>query len=232
MNYHSLSEQVKHFSLAFFNAPENQYLPYHNLVHTEGVVKAAIQIGNHYQLDDHDFFIVLAAAWFHDMGYFSADPANHEKTGAEKAGIFLKDLDVDEQTITKVQECIRATRLPQSPANLLEQIVCDADMFHLGTDEFQERNKLMRKERETAFNNRVSKEDWRKGTINLFQTHQYHTEYCKLLLNKKKQENLEKLLEKQQDVSEKKSIVPLMEKEAETIAEKPKKKKEKEKDKR
>src|SRR3954451_20504814 len=122
MDYHSLADQVKHYSIAFFNAPENQYLSYHNLVHTEGVVNAAIQIGNHYQLNDEDFFIVLTAAWFHDMGYFSDDPGNHERMGAEKAAAFLKEREVDDLIVGKVQACIRATRMPQSPANLLEEI--------------------------------------------------------------------------------------------------------------
>ncbi|MEO7768419.1 MAG: phosphohydrolase, partial [Ferruginibacter sp.] len=129
MNYHALAEQVKQYSLAFFDAPENQYLPYHNLAHTEAVVKAAIQIGNHYQLVDPDFFIILTAAWFHDMGYFSEDPSHHEKKGAEKAAVFLNDAGVDEPTISKVQACIIATKLPQSPVNLLEQIICDSDLF-------------------------------------------------------------------------------------------------------
>ncbi|MEO5891179.1 MAG: Pycsar system effector family protein [Ferruginibacter sp.] len=235
MNYHSLAEQVKQYSLTFFNATENQYLQYHNIVHTEGVVKAAIQIGNHYQLNDQDFLIVLAAAWFHDTGYFSGDPANHEQRGADKAAEFLKGLEVDDATISKVQRCILATKLPQSPVTLLEQIVCDADLFHLGTDDFPERNKLMRKECEAFFTNPVSKEDWRKSSIKLMQSHQYHTEYCKLLLNKKKQENLDKLLQKEQEVTEKKAIVllpsPVPEPSPEPAPEKLKKKKKKDKDK-
>ncbi|MBC7888700.1 MAG: phosphohydrolase [Ferruginibacter sp.] len=225
MNYPSLAEQVKQYSLAFFDAPENQHLPYHNLAHTESVVKAAIQIGNHYQLDDHDFFIVLAATWFHDMGYFSGGPAHHEQRGAEQAAGFLKELELDEPTISQVQTCIIATRVPQSPVSLLEQIVCDADLFHLGTDEFQERNKLMRKECETSLNNQFNKEQWRMGTIKLLQSHHYHTEYCKLLLNKKKQENLEKLLQKQASVPEKENAIPMPQKEQVITTEKQKIKK-------
>ncbi|MEJ7586720.1 MAG: Pycsar system effector family protein [Ferruginibacter sp.] len=213
MNYHPLAEQVKEYSLAFFNSPENQYLPYHNISHTEGVVKAAIQIGNHYQLDDHDFFIVLTAAWFHDMGYFLGDAINHEEMGAGKARSFLTESGVDETDIGKVEGCIRATKLPQAPDGLLEQIVCDADLFHLGTDEFKERNKSMRKEWENSFSNRVSKEDWLKSSIKLLQSHHYHTEYCKSLLDIKKQENLEKLLTKQQDIASKNVAPSFTEKE-------------------
>lgn len=203
MDYQTLSGQVKQYALDFFNASENQYLFYHNLAHTEGVVNAAIQIGNHYQLDDVDFFVVVAAAWFHDMGYFSGGPSGHELRGAETAAVFLASVGVDEATVSKVRYCILATRMPQSPANLLEDIVCDADLFHLGTDEFQERNKLMRQECETHFKACFNKQEWRKSTIRLFQEHHYHTEYCRLLLTPKKEENLQKLLQKQEEDSKK-----------------------------
>jgi predicted metal-dependent HD superfamily phosphohydrolase len=208
MTYHSLAEQVKEYSTGVFSEPENQALSYHNLTHTEGVVKASIQIGNHYQLNDEDFFIVLTSAWFHDMGYFSNGPVDHERRGAEKAAAFLKSLEVDEAIIEKIKGCIMATRLPQSPGNLLEEIVGDADLFHLGTDDFPERNKLLRQEYETAYGQKQNKEEWRISSIRLLQQHQYHTEYCKLLLNAKKQENLDKLLGKQRDAAEKRKLPP------------------------
>ena len=34
-----------------------------------------------------------------------------------------------------------ATKLPQSPHSLIEQIICDADLFNLGTDMFRETGK-------------------------------------------------------------------------------------------
>ncbi len=199
MNYHLLSEHVKQYALAFFNSGKNEKLLYHDLTHTEGVVKAATQIGNHYQLSDEDFFIVFTAVWFHDMGYLLDDPTDHEHKGAEKAATYLQELGVDEPTISKVMACILSTAIPQSPVTFLEQIVCDADMFHLGTDEFSERSKLMRKEFEAVRNVSISKDEWRRGSIELMQSHHYHTDYCKSLLNKKKQENLDKLLRKQNE---------------------------------
>ncbi|CAN5526290.1 hypothetical protein BH11BAC3_BH11BAC3_39720 [soil metagenome] len=209
MDYHSLSEQVKQYSLSFFKSRQNDQLTYHDIVHTEGVLKAAIQIGNHYQLNDQDFFVVTTAAWFHDMGYFSNDLKNHEMKGADQAAAYLLELGVDAATIEKVKGCILATRVPQSPVTLLEQIVCDADLFHFGTDEFFERSKLMRKEYEKCTNKDVSKETWRQGSIDLLQSHYYHTDYSKLLLNAKKQENLDKLLKKQANI-ETKTAQPLL----------------------
>src|SRR5918993_1888880 len=205
MNYNLLSEQVKQYALSFFNSKNQEGLQYHDLAHTEGVLKAAIQIGNHYQLSDEDFFVVITAVWFHDMGYFSDHPKNHEQEGAEKAATYLRTINVPEEIIEKIRRCILATKIPQTPVTLLEQIVCDADMFHLGTSEFTERNKLMRKECEDVQHRDISKEEWRKGSIALMESHHYHTDYCRVLLNKKKQENLDKLLFKQEVVAEKKA---------------------------
>jgi len=205
MNYHALAEKVTQHALGFFSAPGHQYLSYHNLGHTGGVVKAAIQIGNHYQLNDHDFFVVLTAAWFHDMGYFTAARAAHEAASADLAIKFLQAEQVEESTILQVADCIMATRLPQTPNNQLAAIVCDADLFHLGTDAFWERNKLMRKESETVHIASTDKSAWREGTIRLLQSHHYHTDYCIALLGVKKQENLAKLLQKQQESTNKKT---------------------------
>jgi putative nucleotidyltransferase with HDIG domain len=172
-------------------------LHYHNLQHTESVAKAAQQIADHYQLNQEEYFIVTTAAWFHDMGYCQGKREGHEQAGAQLAEQFLLLQQVDAGIIEKVKGCIIATEMPQHATNLLEEIVCDADMFHLGTDEFPERNKLMRKEAEAVYQKEIPKDEWRKGTIALLQQHSYYTDYCKLLLNDKKQQHLEKLLNKQ-----------------------------------
>jgi hypothetical protein len=79
--------------------------------------------------------------------------------------------------------------------------VCDADLFHLGTDDFPKNNKLMRKEAEAKQGINITKDDWRKGTIKLFEMHHYFTDYCQLLLNDQKLEILNNLKNK---VAEKK----------------------------
>lgn len=171
-------------------------LPYHNMLHTEKVVEAAKQIASHYQLNERDFLVVVTAAWFHDMGYYSGVTNGHEAKGAELAAVFLKEQHADDTLINDVKGCIMATQMPQRPETLLEKIVCDADLFHLGTDEFPERNKLMRKECEIALHKEIDKKEWRAGTIKLLQSHHFQTDYCRLLLNEKKQENLDRLLKK------------------------------------
>jgi HD superfamily phosphodiesterase len=209
MNYYTLLDEIKQYVTTYFHTHANDKLVYHNQVHTENVVNAAIEIANHYRLSDLDYFIVVTAAWFHDIGYYT-DPARHEEKGAEEAAVFLKRKGVDETTIQTVAQCIRATRLPQSPETLLEKIVADADLFHLGTSKFLETNKQIRKEFIALHNIDLSKDEWRNKTIRLLETHQYHTDYCRLLLNDTKAKHLEKLKAKAADKNpEQKNNVPL-----------------------
>lgn len=188
-------DEVHQFVLQFFSRHSDARIVYHDINHTQQVAAAATQIANHYQLSDEEFYIVLTAAWFHDIGYF-IDMQQHEAKSAEYLTNFLRGKNIDAATIHAISNCILATKLPQSPANLLEQIVCDADLFHFGTDEFAERNKLMRKEYMAVSGKVISKEEWRRKTIQLLESHKYYTDYCQLLLNDKKQENLERLKKK------------------------------------
>lgn len=205
MNYAALSGRIQDHVVTFFSKHKNPFFIYHNLGHTQSVVKAATQIGNHYQLSERDFFVVTSAAWFHDIGYH-VDMSNHEARGADLAAAYLRENGLDEPIITDVMGCILATRLPQSPKTLLEEIVCDADLFHLGTEEFADNNKLMRKETEARQGKEISKEDWRGSTIRLFEQHHYFTDYCQLLLNDQKQAHLDKLRRKTADKTKKKQL--------------------------
>lgn len=193
--YTALADEVQQYARQYFSDHPDERLLYHNIKHTEEVAEAVTAIASHYQLDDHDFFVVLAAAWLHDIGYLSGADG-HEQRSAGLAGTYLQTKAVDDATISAIQQCILATHMPQQPANLLDQVVCDADLFHLGTDSFTENNKLMRREHIALTGTEISKAAWRKETIELLESHQYHTEYCRLLLGPKKQENLAALKEK------------------------------------
>jgi predicted metal-dependent HD superfamily phosphohydrolase len=202
MDYRTLLEQAEHYVRSLYDTNVNEKLHYHNLRHTESVVTAAMQIAQHYQLSDVDFFTVCVAAWFHDIGYLTGDGPGHEERGARMVQSYLEGTSVEFPVIEAVKRCIIATQLPQRAAGLMEQIVCDADLFHLGTDQFAERNKLMRKEAEAVQGRKISKEEWRRGTIRFLEGHQYYTDYCRLLLNEKQQENLFKLRAKDPEAAE------------------------------
>ncbi len=195
MDYHALTKKVEHYAIDSFDHTSLNLLSYHNLKHTESVASYAKQIAHHYQLNERDFFIVVASAWLHDLGY-SIERANHEEEGSEAAGKFLENLGVPAVDIGEIKGCILATKLPQNPHNLLEEIVCDADLFHLGTSHFGDIDKRMRREVEETGHSKINKNEWRNKTIRFLETHHYHTDYAKLLLNDQKQKNLDELKEK------------------------------------
>ena len=197
MNYAELLDETGNYVSSYMKEHADKNLLYHDIQHTKDVVTAAIQIANHYQLDEIDFFTVITAAWFHDLGYFTGKTSGHEEAGALLAETFLEEKGVDAAIITNVRKCIMATVMPQRADSMLEKIVCDADLFHFGGDKFRERNKLLRKEIELTSGKHISKTEWRASTILLLQNHQYQTDYCRLLLNDKKSEHLNDLLQKE-----------------------------------
>ncbi|HLA54062.1 MAG TPA: Pycsar system effector family protein [Flavitalea sp.] len=196
MNYSEIIEDAGRFVSHFMDEHRGKNLSYHGIDHTKSVVGSAIQIANHYQLNDLDFFVVVVAAWFHDTGYFNGPGINHEERGVVLATEFMGKNRVDAAVQAGVGRCILATKMPQNPSGLLEEIVCDADLSHFGTEEFSRNNKLLHKEVEITQNKHISKEEWRRQTLVLLEQHHYFTDYCRLLLNDKKQENVEKLKKK------------------------------------
>jgi len=88
INYLEILTQVRTYTAGLFHNNKNDKLIYHNILHTEQVVKAVVKIANHYKLSDQDFFVVSAAAWFHDIGYLTSFE-HHEARGAESAKTFL-----------------------------------------------------------------------------------------------------------------------------------------------
>jgi predicted metal-dependent HD superfamily phosphohydrolase len=202
MDYRSISEQTQSYVRNYFDIHVNEKLLYHNLRHTEMVASAAIQVAKHYLLTEADLCIVTVSAWFHDIGYLSGVPAGHEERSAKMAQAYLEGLGAGHDIIDPVRGCILATQLPQRAVTLNEQIVCDADLFHFGTDDFGERNKLMRKETEALQGRKIAKDEWRRGTIRMLEAHRYYTDYCRTVLGKKQEEHLEKLRSKEPDADD------------------------------
>jgi len=199
MNYQTLLEEVKLYVLGYFEAHHDDDLLYHDLKHTQEVAAITTRIANHYQLSDEDFFIVVTAAWFHDTGYF-VDKTDHENKSADLATDYLKGRDVSDEIIDKVKGCIIATQMPQKPVGLLQQILCDADLFHLGTNKFKERSKVLRKEFELLKHTDIDKDQWREKSAELLGQHHYFTDYAQLLLNDQQAKNLQKLKDKNDEV--------------------------------
>ena len=171
---------------------------FHNLDHTEDVAAACSQMSEKMGLSEEDHFVLMLAAWFHDTGYIRGTAAEHEEESIRIATRFLEEHNVDEETIKRVASAIKATRMPQSPVSQLEMILCDADLYHLATDDFKARNELLKQERESLLDQKISKKDWRKNNVEFLTNHKYFTEFGQRVLEPKKHENQLTLMKKKE----------------------------------
>ncbi len=185
----NIYKKVAQHVTGIFEEYHHPNLTYHNLEHTQKVVERVQEIAAHYQLSENDMLTLYTAAWFHDTGHLFSDIATHEEKSVELMKEFMEQNAVDPAVVRKTDECIRATRMPHAPGDLLEEIICDADTYHFGTKEFKRTNKLIRKEYKLR-NYSALLLDWEKNTLDLLERHQFFTSYCKNLLAEGKEQNI------------------------------------------
>lgn len=195
MDANNLYKKTEQYVTDLFNEHKKPELHFHNLEHTIRVVARTKEIAGHYYLSENDMLVVYIAAWFHDTGYLFTDAAHHEEKSVEVMEQFMKEHMGDEKLVTSIASCILATRPPRQHDSLLKEIICDADTYHFGTDEFKETNRRVWEEF-NATGAAVSKESWTVKTIEMLKGHQFYTKYCKDLLEEKKKKNMKKLKKK------------------------------------
>jgi predicted metal-dependent HD superfamily phosphohydrolase len=196
-NQSRILAEAKKYVTDIFQKKVNAQFVFHNIEHTKQVAMAAEELATHYQLNDSDMFVLLISAWFHETGFSSGKAEEHEKESVNVATEFLQKHNLDAEVIHRVASCISATRMPQSPLSLIEKLMCDADLYHLGTKDFKKWNELLKQEQESYFKKEVSKKEWRQRNIEFLEAHQYFTDYCQKKLEPTKQMWLKELRKKQ-----------------------------------
>jgi HD superfamily phosphodiesterase len=196
MDYHNISKKAEHFVTELFQKNKQDNLLFHNLEHTEKVVARANEIASQYELTEKETTILITASWFHDTGHLFVEPAMHEVKSIElMKAFFSRQVIEDDDLVSPIENCIMATRMPRNPQTLTEQIICDADTYHLGTKEFKKTNKQLKKEY-TLRKITSTNTNWNKKSLEFLEAHQYYTPYCQTLLQDGKQKNIDRLREK------------------------------------
>lgn len=195
MDYHKIDKRIEDYVTGLFGEIHSPNLIFHNLGHTKAVVKHIQEIAGHYNLSESEMLILFAAAWFHDTGYLFTEPEKHEEMSVDVMRKFMKDIVEDENIIEQISGCIIGTKTPCSPRSLLQQIICDADTYHLGTKKFKETNKDIYEETKLRCPD-ISPIEFLRQSIAFLKEHTFYTNYCKELLNEGKQQNIKKLEKK------------------------------------
>jgi len=167
-------------------------LHYHQLSHTLDVVRASTEIAKEENINNPNELILLkTAALYHDCGFINVYE-NHEEEGCRIVSETLPKFSYSEQEINIICKMIMKTKIPQKPETHLEKILCDADLDHLGKDDFDIiGSQLLAEIRAYGFAGDESA--WNKIQISFLESHVFWTESSKRNGNKKQSEHLQRL---------------------------------------
>src|SRR5579859_6352419 len=193
MNESDFVNKAEKFASELLGKGLSKEYAFHNINHTEEVVKNAEAIAAACRLNDDQINTVLIAAWLHDTGYRQG-AEGHEQRSSDNAERLLKEWGASDQKIQDVIRAIMATKMPQNPRDIMGEVLCDADLAHLGAEDFQVCGTDLREELGRHHNKSFeSDEDWFKFNLNFLENHRYFTDYGKSVLYEGKRRNIKRL---------------------------------------
>lgn len=124
----------------------SELLTYHSVHHTMDVIEQSIAIAVREGVTStKDLLLIKVAALYHDTGFLFVYKG-HEEEGCKKAREELPLLGFTTTEIDRICGMIMATKIPQQPTNLFEQILADADLDYLGRTDFKKLSSLLETE--------------------------------------------------------------------------------------
>jgi len=167
---------------------------YHNLRHTQRVVKSTKELLDTVDLSAQEKEALLLASWLHDTGY-TMGCQKHEENSCTIAREFLSGLNYSTQKIAAVEHYIMATERNASPKNISEKIIRDADSSHFAQKSYLETSELLKDELHALKIASYTPKEWQEANIKMFkQEHAYYTDHAKEHWQPKKEKNLKKII--------------------------------------
>lgn len=169
-------------------------LHYHSIAHTKDVVRAIERLALSEGVTDEGLFLLKSAATYHDAGFVESYEKN-EPVGARMAEEILPKYGYSQAHIEQIKKLIFVTQIPHNPTDLLEEIICDADLDYLGRGDFHEiADKLRRELREHGKID--SDRKWDEIQVQFLTSHRYFTQTAKQTRDAKKAQNLQEIKER------------------------------------
>ncbi|MDC6385080.1 HD domain-containing protein [Flagellimonas taeanensis] len=187
-------EKTERFASKLLTEKLDPRFLYHNLRHTQRVVKSTKELLNFYSLGDDENEKLLLAAWLHDIGYVEGGE-NHEEASCKMAMSFLGENGYGTADATQVCKLIMATKMGYEPQNLSEEIIRDADTSHFAQSSYWETTDYLKEELKLLGIADFSSKEWREKNIQMFRDHHgFYTDYAKENWGEGKERNLKQLL--------------------------------------
>lgn len=183
---------AKQFILNRLRRELSPELHYHGLHHTMDVLRMAINIGESEGVEGRELTLVKTAALFHDAGFVKNKHNGHEHEGCLIVQDCLPKFGYQPEDVDIICGMIMATKIPQSPQNRLEEILCDADLDYLGREDFHLIGRTLFDEFK-AYHIMQEEEAWNRLQVSFLSAHRFHTRTNKLIRDPIKQRHLEDL---------------------------------------
>ncbi|WP_276388642.1 Pycsar system effector family protein [Eudoraea chungangensis] len=198
----SILEKTESFATELLVSHLDPKYLYHNLRHTQRVVKSTYELIEALELATDEKEILILSAWLHDVGY-TRGHKNHEKESCIIAEEFLSSQNYPKERIEKVKSCIMATVMHHQPTNLNEEIIRDADSSHFAQKSYLETCELLREELALLGIASFNVKEWLGENIKMLRTkHHYFTDYAKSEWQPKKDKNLSRLIKSKKTIKE------------------------------
>ena len=176
-------------------SPLNKHY-YHSYEHAIDVMQRAIYLSEQENLPVDEIEMMALAGLFHDTGFIVMYDKN-EPIWAKIASNYLKNINYDKNKIKLIEQIILATDPDYTnPKNIYEKIIKDADMDNLWRDDFQKKSNDIKKELETVKKIKIKDPEWHHSLVDLLISHKFNTDVQRKERDKKKQENLNKMITK------------------------------------
>ena len=201
MNNNAILDAASTFVGQLFKEKLPEWAAYHNLEHTVETVDAAEEIGQDSKLNRSELEMIALAAWFHDTGY-TLTVEGHEAKSIEIATQFLNEMKYPGEKIARIADCIRATKLSESPKNRMEEVLRDADMIHVGKKKFFKKDSLMRTELEMRTGKLFTDLEWLNTSIEYVSKNNFRTDYAQTEYARQRSKNLIELQERLREASD------------------------------
>lgn len=182
----------------FRNLPDHLF--YHVPEHTlEDVLPRSIELATLENINEEAMFLLKCAVLFHDAGFEKSFTKN-ESIGADMADAVLPRFGVSNGQLGVIRRLIMATVVSETPGeyiqsagdDILEKIICDADLDNLGRDDFFSKGDALRKE--LAFHGSPrTNHDWYTHQLEFLKHHKYYTEHARKSRDAGKRANIKKL---------------------------------------
>lgn len=171
------------------------HLTYHNAAHTKGVVEATKKLCDAEEINGEERLLVLTAALYHDTGFLHTYK-HHEEASCEIAREALPGYGYTPVQVEEVCRIIMATKLPYRPTDILEKILCDADLHYVGTERyFTIADKLyLEYKKEGQVKNHA---EWQQKQVLFLGSHRFFTKAAQSHYSATKEEHLKLLTARQ-----------------------------------